>query len=281
MYRGVVREAMEEWNSLHAETSGVITLSVMWERDATPEMGDRAQGIINRQLVDVADVLIGIFWTQLGTPTSEAESGTAEEIERFIKAEKPVLLYFSSEAVALEVVDTEQLDRLTTFRTSLEKRGLIDRFASPDELRRKVTAALTNTIRENFANVTPEETAADEAEMVRRQRADLVAHVNRERELSGFSSTGTPRYSTRERLVVENRGTGVAEDLVLSFEASDESEQTRVPHLLSGDETVGRFPPGANLEYPMASFLGMVSQWDVVFRWREGEDSYEERQTLR
>jgi hypothetical protein len=69
-----------------------MLLPVMWERDATPDLGDRPQGIINRQLVDVCDVLIGTFWAKLGTPTSEAESGTAEEIERFIKAGKPVLI---------------------------------------------------------------------------------------------------------------------------------------------------------------------------------------------
>jgi hypothetical protein len=64
--RKLVREALEDWNSLHAENHGVMVLPLMWERDATPDMRDRPQGVINRQLVDSADMLIGIFWTRLG-----------------------------------------------------------------------------------------------------------------------------------------------------------------------------------------------------------------------
>jgi hypothetical protein len=39
--RRVLREALDDWNSLHAENDGVMVLPVMWERDATPDMGDR------------------------------------------------------------------------------------------------------------------------------------------------------------------------------------------------------------------------------------------------
>jgi hypothetical protein len=105
--RRVLREAIEDWNSLNGD-QGVFLQPVMWERDATPELGDRPQGVINRQLVDNADMLIGIFWTRLGTPTSEADSGTVEEIERVAAAGKPVLLYFSKKPVILDSVDPEQ-----------------------------------------------------------------------------------------------------------------------------------------------------------------------------
>jgi hypothetical protein len=101
--RQVLRGALEDWNGINAD-QGVMVLPLMWERDATPEMGDRPQGVINRQLVDLADLLIGVFWTRLGTPTSEAESGTVEEIERCIEAGNPVLLYFSSKPVVLASV---------------------------------------------------------------------------------------------------------------------------------------------------------------------------------
>ena len=43
-----------------------------------PQMGDRPQELINKQLVGHCDLLIGSFWTRLGTPTGRAESGTAE-----------------------------------------------------------------------------------------------------------------------------------------------------------------------------------------------------------
>jgi hypothetical protein len=280
-YRSVVKETLEEWNSLHGEDAGVMVLPVMWERDATPEMGDRPQGIINRQLVDAADVLIGVFWTRLGTPTSEAESGTAEEVKRFIKAGKRVLLYFSSEPIAPDIVDNEQLERLTSFREELSQQGLIDRFEAPDELRRKVTAAVTKTIREHFGeSVNSDALNGGEAELSRR-RANLLGRIEREREFGGMSSSGSPRYRTRERLIVENRGTGVAQDVTVSFEPVPGEDAERVPKLLAEEAPIQRFPPGATLEYPMASFMGMSPQWDVVFRWHESGAEYEERQTLR
>jgi hypothetical protein len=96
---------------------------VRWETDAVPEQGDRPQGIINKQIVDRADVLIGAFWTRLGTETDIAASGTAEEINRFIDANKPVALYFSTQPVKLDSVDLEQYKRLQDFKRELGKSG--------------------------------------------------------------------------------------------------------------------------------------------------------------
>jgi hypothetical protein len=36
-----------------------------------------------------------MFWTKLGTATGVAASGTVEEIDRFVAAGKPAMLYFS------------------------------------------------------------------------------------------------------------------------------------------------------------------------------------------
>ncbi len=57
--------------------------------------GDRPQGIINNQVVRNCDMLIGAFWTRLGSPTGVEESGTVEEIKWFLKQQKPVMLYYS------------------------------------------------------------------------------------------------------------------------------------------------------------------------------------------
>lgn len=278
-----MQEAIQEWNSLHAERDGVMLLPVVWERDATPEMGERPQAIINRQLVDVADILIGIFWTRLGTATSESQSGTAEEIERFIEADKPVLLYFDSQPVAPDVVDPEQLAALTAYREDLEARGLIDRFVSAEELRLKVTAGVTRTIRARFMETDNSEAEPEPQEpaMPPVPGAVLIARIDREREMSGFSSTGRPQYRTSSRLAIENRGTVAAEVLSFDFEAPGSADDERLPQVLAAeDQVINRLPPGGVLEYPLAMFMGMVPQWDIIFRWHEGSIEYEERQTL-
>jgi nucleoside 2-deoxyribosyltransferase len=276
--RQVLKDTIEEWNSLHAEAAHVIALPVMWERDATPAMGERPQGILNRQLVDACDVLIGVFWTRLGTPTSEAESGTVEEIERFIRAKKPVILYFSSELVVPQSIDQEQYARLNSFREQMKERGLFDTFETADELRWKSTAALTRTIREHFSD-SPEELGSAPASSPREAgpRASLVARITREREVRGFSKSGQPQYSTRERLVIENRGAGPAEDLELSFEVTGDG---RLPTVAAPDGPIGRLPPEGAIDFPLMRTFGTAGRWDIVFRWVEGDAKYEERQTL-
>ena len=278
--RAALREALEDWNSLHAENDGAMVLPVMWERDAVPEMGDRPQAIINRQLVDVADMLIALFWTRLGTPTSEAESGTAEEVERFLDAGKPVLLYFSAEPVLPDSVDPEQHRRLVEFRKSMEDRGLIDRFSTAEELRRKASAAVTRTIRERFSMSLLEADPDAAAVAASGPRAQLLASVTREREVRGFSKQGRPQYSTRERLVIENVGTAAAEQLVFRFEVP-ETDSGEPPSTFGNDEPVSKLPPGGTLEYPLLTHMGTAQQFEIVFAWREDGSDYEDRHSLR
>jgi nucleoside 2-deoxyribosyltransferase len=282
-YRLVVRDVVEEWNSLHSETERVVLLPVIWERDATPEMGERPQGIINRQLVETADVLIGVFWNRLGTATSEAESGTAEEIGRFNDAGKPVLLYFSHEPVAPDTLETDQLERLREFRNEISERALLVDFDSRDDLRQKAMAGLTRTIR-HHVGAPSEDTAAPvevpeapETLATGRPRAALVAHVQRDREFSGVSSSGTPRYGTRERLLIENRGTGDAEDLTFRFVAPDDG---RPPDVFREDRPIARLPAGGSLEFPMATTMGSAGQWEIVFNWQEDGTGFSSQQTL-
>ena len=290
--RQVLRETIEDWNSLHAENHNVMLLPVMWERDAVPQMGDRPQGIINRQLVDAADILVGIFWTRLGTPTGEAESGTAEEIRRFMSEGKPVHLYFSDEPVVLDSVDLNEHARLVSFREEVQEQGLIDRFTTMDELRRKATIALTMTVRERFVDTPPSE-SGDTSDWVPAPEtgsewrsaagpgAKLLARIDRQREIRGFSRSGRPQYTTRERLTIENHGLEAAKNLSIEFELP-EGQTGDLPAILSSDSPVGHLPPGGEIDYPLIRAMGMVDQWDVVFRWTEsGGVEYELRQTLR
>ena len=93
--RRLIPEVIAEWNAVHSLSNAAVIEPVLWETHSRPDLGGRPQGIINKQLVANCDLLVGAFWTRLGTPTGEAVSGTAEEIEQFRGAGKPVLLYFS------------------------------------------------------------------------------------------------------------------------------------------------------------------------------------------
>lgn len=203
--RKILRGALEDWNSLHGE-QGVMVLPRMWGRDATPAMTDRPQGVINTQLVDSADMLIGVFWTRLGTPTSEAASGTVEEIERCIAAGKPVLLYFSSKPVAMGSVDPVEYERLVQARDDFRERGLVESFETEEELWRKATADLTRTIREHFAP-SLDATQSESDDSASAPRALLLARISRD--------------GRHERLTLENRGSATAEDVTFDVVVLD------------------------------------------------------------
>src|ERR1700726_1514001 len=84
--RAAATDAINEWSAQHADAEGAVLLPVKWETHAIPTSGVRPQTAINDQLVDRCDILIGMFWTKLGTSTGVAASGTVEEIDRFVAA---------------------------------------------------------------------------------------------------------------------------------------------------------------------------------------------------
>jgi len=82
--RQAATEAINDWNAEHAVAEEVVLLPIKWETHAFPQSGVRPQEAINRQLVDECQIMIGMFWTKVGTSTGVAESGTVEEIDRFV-----------------------------------------------------------------------------------------------------------------------------------------------------------------------------------------------------
>jgi hypothetical protein len=146
--RQTISDVIHAWNSLHAQDLNILLQPVMYERDATPTLGARPQEIVNKQIVRGCDILIAVFWTRLGTPTGEADSGTVEEIREFQSEDKPILIYFSSAPVRLDSVESDQYERLQRFRKQLEKDGLLETYDDIPELREKLFAHLTRTVRE-------------------------------------------------------------------------------------------------------------------------------------
>lgn len=150
--RQLIPEVIHSWNATNSEDLGIVLLPVKWETHSTPEMGDSPQTIIDKQLVEGCDILIGTFWTRIGTPTEIAESGTVEEIEKFIKAGKPTMLYFSSRPVVLNSVDPEQYKRLQSFKEKCQTEGLVDQYVELSELREKLSRHLSKVVRDLKSN---------------------------------------------------------------------------------------------------------------------------------
>jgi len=140
--RGIVRRAIEAWNGANALPRKVMLFPVGWETSSAPALGDRAQAIINDQL-GICDVLIGVFWTRLGTPTGTSPSGTIEEIERHLKAGSLVMLYFSNQPASPDSVDPGQFKALKDAKARFMTQGLVDSYENISELESKLIHGLT------------------------------------------------------------------------------------------------------------------------------------------
>jgi hypothetical protein len=136
--RSVVREVVHEWNAVHSFTKRVVLQPIGWETHSSPTMGSHPQQVLNEQILAKCDLLVGVFWTRVGTRTPEYESGSVEEVERHISAKKPVMLYFSNSPVHPDSVDNAQYQRLKDFKTSCQQRGLYDSYDSISQFRDKL-----------------------------------------------------------------------------------------------------------------------------------------------
>ena len=140
--RNVIRSVIHDWNDINSFTSKVILTPIGWETHSSPELGARPQELINTRILKNCDLLVGVFWTRLGTPTGNAKSGTVEEIEEHIKSGKPAMIYFSSKPVAPESLDSEQYAEVQSFKKRCKELGLVEEFENMEQFREKFAKQL-------------------------------------------------------------------------------------------------------------------------------------------
>lgn len=203
--RDAVESAINDWNNANARNKQVVLLPWRWETSSVPVLGGHPQSLINSQGVDESDIVFALFGSRLGSPTPDAVSGTVEEIERAVSDGKPVHLYFSTAALPNDV-DTRQLDGLREFRAEISQRGLLGEFATTAQLGHEVWKAIEYDIA-NLGLPTPSSATTPSLGV------DIRVQPQQEREVSGFSSKGAPKYTTKRWLDVVNDGEQDAEEV--------------------------------------------------------------------
>jgi hypothetical protein len=133
--RKIVTGALYRWNDTNASVRQLVLLPVKWETHSTPQLGVPAHTVISRQLLDDADIVIGIFGTPTGTPTEEYISGTVEEIKKHVAAGKTAKVYFSEVPSAQKRVDQNQYALVQKFREELNSSGLYAIYESMQQFR--------------------------------------------------------------------------------------------------------------------------------------------------
>lgn len=254
-YRNAVEVAIHRWNGMRSEGAGVVLLPRRWEVDGVPLMGGDGQSQLNTQLVDKADIVIGIFHTRLGRKTPRAKSGTAEEIERTHAAGKPVHVYRSTAPLPSDV-DIKQIEELRAFFDEMQKDGLTGSFASAEDLQNQVHAAIEHDLRTLGlgAPVAPRAVAP---------HASLRAHLQTERN-TRFDSKGRPKNQSRHFLVVTNEGDASALQVRLEMSPIGDGHAPQ----LHGDATPD-LRPGDHFTWPTLMYAGVANAVSLTMTWEE------------
>ena len=149
-----IRTVVEQANQLRPRERLTIW---NWRTDATPGMHlDGPQGLTDKQMrISEADLVIAVFWSRLGTPVKDEDSGTAHELRLAWKSWKAtgkptVWIYFCMRAIPQSAYeDPDQFPKLVSFRKSLPKEQVFSEFESVEELQRDFTKHLGIWLNEN------------------------------------------------------------------------------------------------------------------------------------
>lgn len=249
--RDAVHRALSRWNEANTKSLGVALIPLRWETSTVPLLGGSPQAIINKQLVEQADIVIALFGSRLGTVTPDDVSGTAEEISVAEQSGKPIHLYFSTAPHANDV-EPEQLMALQQFKKELQSRGLYGTFNSPDELLAHVWQAIGHDVQS--LSIT------DGSNREASTGVDFLAQPGFERYVHSTDPKGRIKYRTRRWVDVTNRGAADAQEV--TFSAPD-----GVFLGLEGPTTIHE---GQTRHIPMSFTYGASE--DVILRveWVEG-----------
>jgi hypothetical protein len=106
--REAIADVIDRWNGTTGDLLGVRIAVVRWEQHAVPASGGRPQALINEQLVKDCDLGCALFWTRLGSPTGDHESGSVEEISALQARKAPVLIYQKTADVPQSTLSDER-----------------------------------------------------------------------------------------------------------------------------------------------------------------------------
>lgn len=144
--RDAIRDTVHQWNSQIGEVLGAHLEPVLWESHSVPEVGEEPQRILNRQIVEQCDLGIAVFWSRLGTPTSEYLSGSLEEIAKLSARKAPVMVYFCERPIPQEIIDTQQIGELRKAKENLRSQALVSFYQDTAQLTQDLLRHLTTRV---------------------------------------------------------------------------------------------------------------------------------------
>ncbi|WP_445169905.1 hypothetical protein ACTXG7_11630 [Mycolicibacterium sp. Dal123E01] len=259
--RAALRVTLWEFNDEHTPTNQVVMLPRTWEQNSTPRLGADPQVILDEQIVDSSDIAIGIFWTRIGQMLPDGTPATVHELERLVEAGKPVLLYFSNTPVVPGSIDAEQWAAVLEFKERAKSWGIYGEYSGIDELIERARRDLLSTVRDRLH--LPQVTAP----VGRKLGARPIARVEK-RQNQRVDSKGALKIENLTYLVIENKGTGDAKNLRMSW-ASDDEDGLQPPIAHDLEKPVASLVVDGQIEISLMLHSATADRCDLHIRWDE------------
>lgn len=143
-HKARIQRAIRLWNNQQARFYGIHFSPTDWREGGTPSIGEYAQGVLNRQIVDDSDAAIVVFTDRLGRPTNEHPSGTAEEIHHMRSAGREVAIIRNNTQRAPLTGDAlKERVRLEGYLQEIGKQAFLGDYDSAERLSEIVAGLLT------------------------------------------------------------------------------------------------------------------------------------------
>ena len=271
-----IRKTISQWDLNLGRVVGLTVLPVSWTEHAVAEFGDRPQAILNDQIVEEADFAVALFYDRLGTPTGEADSGTAEEIKVLVQAGKSVAVLVNASArPPLGGSALEERKRLTEYLTDLRKTALVFEYANEGDL----ISHLNNFLSRATAQFQQSVDASKDEEPAGPDPSEGVWPRAEVRESVKTDNKGRLKTQRHWSLVLHNTSRGPASDVDFQFLDLPENAMFRV-HREEGP--LGIIPPGQEARFPLLLASGSPDAVDCLVTWTDASgNARETRATVR
>jgi hypothetical protein len=276
----IVRNQMNRWNGVYGQTFATAIIPISWGTHAAAEFGQAPQEILNKQLVDRCDMCIAIFAARLGTTTKNAESGTAEEIERLADAGKYVGVLRSLKPIeSVKNINATQLRKLEKYLDKISDNSLVMEYKDDAELVNRIDAILTWAVSSDQSRSVTE---LAQATGIAQSYAEVWPRLESEDRIR-TSSRGQLSTSRNWHLVLANTGTAPARDVRFKLEAPDGGPSSwRIWDGTNSEPEVEVLAPkGGEVSFPLFPVLAGGPQARCIVTWTDERGEQSNTATLR
>lgn len=271
----VVRQAIGRWNGVYGEGFATAIVPLSWGEHAAAEFGQHPQTVINRQLVERADGCIAIFANRIGTATNDAESGTAEEIQKLAEAGGHVAILRCLRPVDPARIDHAQAAKLEEYLAKVRQQALILDYGTDADLARHIDNILVYAVSRDQARATLQlQTNVGAAPRV----AEVWPRVEGSERVS-TDARGRIRTTRDWRLVLHNTGTAPAREV--RFDTDDSGGWGIQRDAEAGEPDVAILAPGGEAAFGIAASLARDPQILCTVTWVDERGPQQNSATLR